>query len=180
MNLRRDWAEVVFYCISVFVIGVCVVNAATACTATPTPGPDYGATLTAVAYDLDTCNMTLENCQNQPTQTPHVIVVTPVPPTPLPITPTPPYPANLVKCDEAPLGTRMYVTTRTTVRFWHSTGSNNIGQAEAGESGILKDKSKDADADWWWRADGLVTNDHPYGITGWVKAVYAGCVPLPQ
>jgi hypothetical protein len=155
--------------------------------ATPTPGPDYEATIAAVQADKAACGEgwyqtmgALNECLQRPTQTPHVIVVTPVPPTPIPVTPTPPYPANLVKCDEAPLGTRMYVTTRTTVRFWHSTGSNNLGQAEAGESGILKDKSKDADADWWWRADGLVTNDHPYGITGWVKAIYAGCVPPPK
>lgn len=152
--------------------------------ATPTPGPDYQATIDVAQARLTECLMAnhgmgvaLDECRMRPTQTPHVIVVTPVPPTLVPVTATPPYPANLVACDEAPLGTRLYVTTRTTVRYWHSEASNNLGQAAAGESGVLIDKSKDADALWWWRADGLVTNDHPYGTKGWVKAIYSGCVP---
>lgn len=147
------------------------------CVPAPTPGLNYEATLAYVEAGLANCEGELFGCMAQPTQTPHVIVVTPIPPTPMPVTATPPYPGNLVKCDEAPIGTTLYVTTRTTVRYWHAVDSNNLGQAEAGEAGKLIDKSKDANGLWWWRAEGLRTNDHPYGVTGWVKASVSACVP---
>lgn len=153
------------------------------CTVPTTPTLNYEATLAYVQADLAICSEALGECDEAiaaywslPTQTPFVIVVTPVPPLP---TATP----LAVSCEEAPLGTKVRVTTRTTVRYWHDDASNNLGQAEVGATATLIDKSMDADALWWWRVEGIRTNDYPYGekdgdpLKGWVKAMYAGCVP---
>ena len=147
-----------------------------------TPSPDYQATIDVALAEKAACGEgwyqtmgALNDCLLRPTQTPHVIVVTPVPPTPTPVA--------LVSCVDAPLGTKVQITTRTTVRYWHSDASNNLGQADVGAIGQLIDKSMDDDALWWWRLVSIETNDYPYGtkdgdpLKGWVKAIYSGCVP---
>lgn len=176
---------------SLMIIVAAMVGFAYGCNAaTPTPRPDYEATIAVAQHEMSECigelnsaQMSEAECWSQPTQTPHVIVVTPVPPTPIPVTPTPPYPANLVSCKDAPLGTRIYATNGATLRYWHSATSNNLGQAVVGTYGMLIDKSMDDQQQAWYREQGMRTNDYPYGekdgapLKAWIRDNSSGCVP---
>lgn len=149
----------------------------------PTPRPDYEATIAVLQADKAACGEgwyqtmgALNDCLQRPMATPKVIVVTPVPPptaTPVP----------WVSCESANYDWTVVVHTGTTVREWHDDTAQNLGYADIGATGRLIDKSMDADALWWWRAEGIRTGDYPYGekdgdpLKGWVKAIYSGCVP---
>lgn len=153
------------------------------CVPAPVPTPDYQATIAAVETASAYCADKVYLCETRPTQTPHVIVVTPVSPTLVPVTATPPYPSNLVSCKDAPLGTRIYATNGATLRYWHSKTSNNLGQAYVGTWGMLIDKAFDDNHEPWYREQGMRTNDFPYGtkdgepMKAWIGEYSSGCVP---
>lgn len=178
-------ARAVAYLIMVVCVAMlmfAVMGLLSACTPRPPSGPNYEATLAYVEADLGVCAEGLAECDeayailvNAPTQTPYIIVVTPVPPTKVP-TATPP---AVVSCENMDAGTIVKVVTRTTVRSYHSTtDGTNLGQAEVGTLAVLIDTWYDTGASVRWiKADDFETNDHPEGVRGYVKELYAGCIP---